>query len=158
VTYVVHWPVLREGYEGHPAPTVRWLLRAQAFEVEELAGFSELDPEPDRYDFDVETGVMALQRAVGLEQDGILGRRTWPYLCLTVRRGSTGDAVRGDQYENQYRNMADPAEARGLMLDGIFGPLTERWVKGFQGVCELRPDGIVGPKTWSALVVGMYAG
>lgn len=42
-----------------------------------------------------------------------------------------------------------------LMADGIFGKLTEEAVKEFQKSRGLTPDGIVGPKTKSAL--GMVA-
>ena len=37
-------------------------------------------------------------------------------------------------------------------LDGIFGPMTENAVKGFQVRNGLAPDGIVGPQTWRALL------
>ena len=38
-----------------------------------------------------------------------------------------------------------------VVVDGIFGPLTETAVKIFQKVRGLVPDGIVGPVTWSKL-------
>lgn len=38
-----------------------------------------------------------------------------------------------------------------LALDGVFGVRTDDAVRGFQTVCGLRPDGIVGPLTRMAL-------
>lgn len=39
----------------------------------------------------------------------------------------------------------------GGAIDGKFGPITERGVQLFQKSRGLKVDGIVGPKTWSAL-------
>ena len=54
-----------------------------------------------------------------------------------LKRGMSGEDVRLVQ--------------RALMLDGIFGPLTEQAVRRFQALEELDDDGIVGPLTWKAL-------
>jgi peptidoglycan hydrolase-like protein with peptidoglycan-binding domain len=58
----------------------------------------------------------------------------------TLRRGSTGDAVREVQ------------RVVKVAVDGVFGQRTEAAVKSFQGSRGLVPDGIVGPKTWAALL------
>lgn len=39
-----------------------------------------------------------------------------------------------------------------LAVDGAFGPITRRAVLGFQATHGLPTDGVVGPRTWSALV------
>lgn len=57
----------------------------------------------------------------------------------TLRRGAFGDFVRQLQ------------TALGIVVDGMFGNMTEVAVREFQRRLGLVPDGIVGPKTWSAL-------
>ena len=57
----------------------------------------------------------------------------------TLRRGSTGDAVRRLQ------------AALHIPVDGLFGPQTEAAVRKFQKEHNLDVDGIVGPRTWAAL-------
>lgn len=42
-------------------------------------------------------------------------------------------------------------EYLGLKMDGDFGPLTELKVKEWQRKNNLKPDGIVGPKTWDVM-------
>jgi N-acetyl-anhydromuramyl-L-alanine amidase AmpD len=58
----------------------------------------------------------------------------------TLRRGSTGDAVRQVQ-----RKLHLTPE------DGLFGSHTEAAIREFQRGQNMVPDGIVGPKTWTAL-------
>ncbi|MEU6972223.1 peptidoglycan-binding domain-containing protein [Kitasatospora aureofaciens] len=48
-------------------------------------------------------------------------------------------------------NRADPHIAGSLSIDGDFGPQTQNAVIDFQKCVGLKPDGIVGPNTWSQL-------
>jgi peptidoglycan hydrolase-like protein with peptidoglycan-binding domain len=57
----------------------------------------------------------------------------------TLRRGSQGDFVKTVQ-----RDL-------NLSCDGNFGGQTEAAVRNFQRTHNMVPDGIVGPKTWTAL-------
>lgn len=65
-----------------------------------------------------------------------------------LRFGSTGSAVRALQ---QGLRDVFPAYAANLAVDGSFGPSTVKTVKTFQKRVGLKPDGIVGPKTRTAL-------
>lgn len=66
----------------------------------------------------------------------------------TIAPGATGDVVRRAQ--RGVRRTPDPA----LVVDGIFGPATEKAIKQFQQGSGLAVDGIVGPATWHALPDG----
>jgi peptidoglycan hydrolase-like protein with peptidoglycan-binding domain len=69
----------------------------------------------------------------------------------TISQGATGDVVRRLQRAIR-RNPAGPE--LDLVVDGIFGPMTESLVVKFQKNDSLSPDGIVGPITWHALPGG----
>ncbi|MDT7580486.1 MAG: hypothetical protein QOK35_1750 [Pseudonocardiales bacterium] len=146
------FPLVRTGSNAHPVPTLQHLLRARNHPVAVDGIFG---PKTD-------AAVRAFQMDAHLAVDGIVGPDTWSALIVTVRRGSTGDAVRGVQEEFQFRNLSgDPT--KGPQIDGVFGPVTEAAVRGFQqalaaGTPSVAVDGIVGPVTWRALVSGMLAG
>jgi peptidoglycan hydrolase-like protein with peptidoglycan-binding domain len=146
------WPLVRQGDRDHPVRTLQDLLRERGHSVTVDGIFG---PRTD-------AAVRDFQRARSLTVDGIVGPQTWGALIVTVRRGSTGDAVRGVQEEFQFRNLSgDPS--KGLAVDGIFGPKTDAAVRGFQeairaDVPSMLVDGIVGPMTWQALVSGMLSG
>lgn len=48
--------------------------------------------------------------------------------------------------------------ALGLERDAKFGPLTKRAVQQFQARATLNPDGVCGPKTWTALASNIQQG
>lgn len=60
---------------------------------------------------------------------------------VTLRRGSTGDAVRRWQ-----------AVVGATPADGIFGPGTEALTKVWQTRHGLTPDGVVGARTWATAI------
>lgn len=66
-------------------------------------------------------------------------------LPQTIRRGSTGPAVERAQ---EALNLAG---AR-LVVDGVFGPLTDAAVRSYQLGAHIAVDGIVGPITWAHLL------
>ncbi|MFF9340590.1 peptidoglycan-binding protein [Streptomyces sp. NPDC014773] len=72
---------------------------------------------------------------------------SWPAL----RQGSRGVDVSTAQ---------DLLAAAGhpVGADGAFGPATTRAVKGFQKSRRLTADGVVGPRTWTALAVTLRPG
>ena len=74
-----------------------------------------------------------------------------PFPGTLIRLGSRGDDVRQVQtWLNQVR--ARVSGFAPLVVDGIFGPITQGAVTAFQRHFGLTPDGIVGPITWAELV------
>ena len=88
-----------------------------------------------------------LNRQYGAELavDGIWGPKTQA-ASVTVRRGARGDLV----YLIQGLLYARGFDPQGF--DGVFGAGCEAAVRAFQRSRGLAPDGIVGPKTWAALL------
>lgn len=74
----------------------------------------------------------------------------YPYSCGTkrpvMRQGSAGSCVRALQWAI---NRGGSCEI--LVVDGKFGPATNRVTKNYQSFKGLKRDGIVGSKTWSSL-------
>lgn len=64
-----------------------------------------------------------------------------------LRKGSTGQSVVLLQ-----QKLAVHGGSVHLLVDGNFGPKTEAAVKAFQSVNGLTVDGIVGLRTWAALL------
>ena len=101
--------------------------------------------------------VKAFQQSKNLSADGIVGPQTWPQLVVQAKQGDSGEAVRGVQEVMKFHDQSD-GEGPAIRVDGIFGPLTDNWVRGFQIAVGTASDGIVGPSTWRALVSGMLSG
>jgi peptidoglycan hydrolase-like protein with peptidoglycan-binding domain len=140
------WPLVRQGAQQHPVKTLQHLLGARGHAVAVDGVFG---PRTD-------AAVRAFQREHALGVDGIVGPHTWSALIVQVRRGATGEAVRGVQEEFAFRNLSGQP-GTGLAVDGIFGPKTDDAVRGFQRALSIAVDGIVGPVTWRALVSGMLS-
>lgn len=101
--------------------------------------------------------VRAFQRRHALAVDGIAGPRTRRelgplgrplYGKRTIRRGMRGWDVSVLQFKVSRRGL------RTGVIDGVFGPDTQRAVRRFQRRAGLAPDGIVGPATRRALARG----
>jgi peptidoglycan hydrolase-like protein with peptidoglycan-binding domain len=140
------WPVLRKGpNSAWTVTTVRslqYLLNAHGARITVDGRFGSA----------TDAAVRAFQRSRGLFVDGIVGPATWSSILVTVRRGSTGPAVRAVQDQLNGRWFAPD-----LVVDGVFGAKTEGAVRVYQTVLSssVQPtavDGVVGPTTWKALI------
>ncbi len=93
-----------------------------------------------------ESAVKKFQKTNQLTADGIVGPNTWNKLFVTVKNGSSGNAVKAAQY------LLKKVYCYSIDVDGSFDPATQSAVKDFQTRKGLSSDGIVGPATWAALV------
>jgi cell wall-associated NlpC family hydrolase len=119
--------------------------------------------------------VRAVQRALGVAVDGILGPQTRKAIKRFQRaHGLVADGVVGPLTRAALDAGGGATTARagarvtstlpaattravqaklGLAADGVFGPQTRKAVKRFQRAHGLAVDGVVGPATLSALGV-----
>jgi Putative peptidoglycan binding domain len=111
--HVEPWPQLRRGDQQHPVHTLQYLLGAHGHTLTVDGIFG---PRTD-------AAVRDFQRSRGLAVDGVVGPNTWGAVIIQVARGSRGDAVRGVQWEFEFRNLSGQP---GLAVDGIFGPARRR--------------------------------
>ena len=144
---ILPWPLVKRGDNVFPVRPLQQLLRARGQAVGVDGSFGP----------QTEAAVKAFQASKGLAADGIVGPQTWPRLIVQVKKGSTGDAVRGVQEVIRFHDQSD-GEGPPVHVDGIFGPKTDAWIRGFQTAVGTASDGIVGPITWRALVSGMLSG
>jgi peptidoglycan hydrolase-like protein with peptidoglycan-binding domain len=148
------WPVLSQGSNSvWPPVTVKslqYLLNAHGAKLAVDGRFGPL----------TKAAVIAYQKAHGLPATGMVNTGTWRSLIVTVRQGSVGPAVRAVQDQINFRNNKN---GHTLNVDGIFGPKTTAAVRAFQqGMSAEIPgftvDGVVGPRTWQALVTEALSG
>jgi peptidoglycan hydrolase-like protein with peptidoglycan-binding domain len=141
------FPLVRRGSRIFPVRPLQQLLCARGHSVHVDGIFGP----------QTETAVEDFQQDAGLGVDGVVGPHTWSRLIVTIRRGNTGDAVRGVQEVMKFHDQSG-GEGPPIHVDGIFGPQTDHFVRGFQDAVGLDSDGVVGPLTWRALVSGMLSG
>lgn len=82
---IAPWPLVRRGDKIFPVRPLQQLLRARNHSVAVDGIFGP----------NTESAVKAFQGSKSLTADGIVGPQTWPKLVVQVKKGSTGDAVRG---------------------------------------------------------------
>jgi len=90
--------------------------------------------------------VRTFQTNHALTADGIVRDSTWARLIVTLRPGSSGQAVKVVQ-----RQLNEKRGAR-LAVTGLYGTATRNAVIAFQYHMGLTPYGIVGPLSWRMLL------
>lgn len=129
------WPTVSIGKTSGRVRAVQYLLRARGYSVTVDGEFGS----------GTQSAVKSFQSGQGLAADGVVGTLTWEKLVITVRLGSSGDAVRAAQSRLVVHGYS-------VAVDGAFGSGTDSAVRTFQSAGGLTADGIVGLDTWANLV------
>ena len=147
MTTTTKLPTLAEGDTG---PEVQW---AQYLMILKTLGYGQAD---GIFDGGTDNAVRHFQDYSGLVVDGIIGPLTWAALHgdkprpPTLASGSAGPVVhRLQEVLNLGRGDFSPDSDPALVVDGQFGPLTARAVRGTQQIGQVVVDGVVGLQTWS---------
>ena len=91
------------------------------------------------------------QQLKALAVDGVVGPRTWTAMLTEhpapprLLAGSHGPVVRRLQH---LLNIGNPSAAPQLVVDGSYGPATQRAVAGYQRGHGVPASGIVDDRTW----------
>lgn len=135
----------------NPTPLLRIGDRGQAvMHLQELLGIvTDGDFGPA-----TKAAVVAFQQANDLYADGIVGQQTWAVL-LAQRETEEPEPARARpplRYGDEGEDVKYLQECLEITADGDFGPATKAAVIAFQQSKGLVADGIVGAKTWAALL------
>ena len=141
-THVLRWPVIKRGARGPRVRVVQFLLNAHGAGVGVNAKFGP----------HTVLAVKAFQLVQGLKPSGQVNAATWTKLIIKVQRGSRGPAVRAVQRQLRSSEFG----YFRVKVDARFGTATQAAVKSFQRAAYLHSDGVVGPATWQALVIGLF--
>lgn len=165
-------PVLKEGTQGAEVSELQATLKLLGYYTGSVDGvYSESTAE----------AVSQFQEAAGLPVTGITDQNTWDRLLPPDETSSaqtdsktacvcpepTPDAessspqtvslpiLRLGMRGNAVIGLQERLRSKGFLqgeADGIFGPKTQAAVKAVQEESQLKPDGVVGPETWIAIL------
>lgn len=114
-----------------------------------LTGYAERNQATGNYDANFVAFMVSWQSNHGLEADGVTGYNTWKAIANAAPTCSTS------KNKTSAYTCAIQILVGGTTVDGVYGSNTKRAVAAFQSANGLTADGICGPKTWAALIIGL---
>ena len=115
-----------------------------------LTGYAKRNEASGQYDAYFVAHMVTWQKLHDLTSDGVCGPETWSAIADNAPTCSTSKNKTSAQTQ-ALQILLDGAK---LTEDGVYGERTKNAVAAFQASVGLKADGICGPKTWHALIVG----
>lgn len=168
----IYAKVLKEGDTGEQVGLIQYYLAVIGYFDDDIPM-----PNVDRvFDQNTKDAVLAFQKKYGLAEDGQVGRETFAKITevyQNLRRtlpqqnpiasqeifpgrflslGMTGDDVELLQNLLRTVSMRDPSIPQ-VQVTGEYDAATEEAVRTIQSRYNITPNGIVGPLTWSRIVL-----
>ncbi len=133
------WPDLWRFVGGPGVATVQYLLNHRGYQLTTDGVFGPLTV----------TAVQDWQSRNGIpvDVDATVTPPTWETLAPDLRLGATGPAVSGAQSILAIKGF-------GTTITGSYDSTTAGAVRKLQRLHRLRPDGVMSPSTWCAVVGG----
>lgn len=142
----------------NPHPVLRMGDTGQAvMHLQELLGITK----DGDFGPGTKAAVIKFQKKANLYADGVVGGQTWAALLATTEKKPETEKAKADEVKrarpplrvgDKGEDVEFLQEKLGIVQDGDFGPKTLQAVKDFQRSKGLGDDGIVGRKTWEALL------
>ncbi|MDJ0773695.1 MAG: peptidoglycan-binding protein [Mastigocoleus sp. MO_167.B18] len=143
--------ILKQGSRGSAVTKLQDNLRILGFYNNKSTGY---------YGPITKNAVISFQKSQGLKQDGIVGSNTQAKIQAALQGKGNGSSTsysstlrvgsRGSQVTSLQQRLKELGYFKGNTTK-YFGPITKNAVINFQKSQGLKPDGIVGVKTWNAL-------
>jgi peptidoglycan hydrolase-like protein with peptidoglycan-binding domain len=145
-------PTLQMNASGQSVSEMQSALNQRLKELDGVSTFPLQVPLTGFFGEQTRTAVHYFQCLAYLKSDGIVGDKTWAYLCEgaasmpVLRRGANSALV------GKVQQTLKDGDFYTSAIDGDFGAKTEAAVKAFQASrAGLVTDGVIGAKTWTEL-------
>ena len=139
---------LKRGDEGKQVEELQKLLKKHScYDYGTITGY---------FGVSTENGVRKFQSTHGLDADGIAGKATMNKLEASADKKTTNpdslsQGMSGDDVSEIQKRLKELGLYTEPKITGYYGPKTEEAVKLFQQASGMKADGIVGPKTKTAM-------